>query len=1046
MEAEASQIRTFLRRIRRMRLRGRMAGVSEATFWISLFGLLAGMVLLGAFFQGWLRGLLWGLWCAAILGLWIGRLVIPGAKERKDSRLANQLERQHPWLRNDLTSSLAFYRLLRQSGPQDRSWSGSPELMGALVTHTARSLPETASLAAESPTRYRPSRLRLAGLASLLLALALLLLWPKLAMTGLARLFWLEPTLAITTAAPSSIEQDPLVASIVVTYRFPGYTRLPLRRESNPTGRIEVLAGTEVTIEALSLREIRRATLLVRSGDLPDHGVTTEIGVEVAQRALRTTFSPLSSGSYQFRLDDRHGNSLVDPVVRTISVLPDEVPQVQLAAPQPVVEAAPAELIPFEFSVSDDFGLTEVAFVHAFASAVERERRQTLMTLEDTFVQQDVAGFDLAPLELQPGDEIVTWVEAVDNDTVGGPKAGRSRQVLIRITSPEQRHLALIEREAQIFEGLLDLLGDYLEARLPDPPEEGDPAQPLPADLSPDQSRQLFTQAVAANGKLSAILEQMSGLLRDMEMDELFLRRDFELFRSAHLRLDQLYQREQNVLVSLQRPANRGSLGTYHLLRIQPVRVEQVSETERTVLTLEELIESQRMESMSRTLQELREIQSRLRQLLEEYRETQDAELREQIEQELARLQDRMEEVLSRLAELMQHLPEEHYNLDALQEMGMLADVADMNEALERIRQMMDSNDIEGALEALDELESQIQAMLDQVSESQTGGGGAVSEMDRLMSELMDAVADLESQEQQIEGDTATLEQEIRQRRMAEVQRQLGGFIQQARREVAAMREQLAAIETERLRTDIARSLERADGQLETLDQRLAQERIELALESIGAALNRLGEASFEVTIELAHGRPHTPRHQAFQDAQERLRQVTERSQSLALQLEELLRQASSDPAAQDWSTLFELARSQGITLEELASLMQRVDEMSQEIPLAGEELTPPFQEIQEFMEGARNQLLRGQLPGAREDEQSALQRLRQLRQSMRQMVARERMGRRLENRLVERVEIPEQADETPAEFREELLDAMKEQSIEAYQEVIRRYYQSLVE
>jgi hypothetical protein len=45
-----------------------------------------------------------------------------------------------------------------------------------------------------------------------------------------------------------------------------------------------------------------------------------------------------------------------------------------------------------------------------------------------------------------------------------------------------------------------------------------------------------------------------------------------------------------------------------------------------------------------------------------------------------------------------------------------------------------------------------------------------------------------------------------------------------------------------------------------------------------------------------------------------------------------------------------------------------------------------------------------------------------------------------------ERVEIPEEPDQTPAEFREDILDAMREEALESYREEIRRYYERLVE
>ena len=95
----------------------------------------------------------------------------------------------------------------------------------------------------------------------------------------------------------------------------------------------------------------------------------------------------------------------------------------------------------------------------------------------------------------------------------------------------------------------------------------------------------------------------------------------------------------------------------------------------------------------------------------------------------------------------------------------------------------------------------------------------------------------------------------------------------------------------------------------------------------------------------------------------------------------------------------------------------------------------------------AQGRLGNGQVPGALENERQALQGLRRMRQQMHQMVARERMGQRSQGAMSrENVEIPEEPDETPAEFRRDILDAMREDSLEAYRDAIREYYEALVE
>ncbi|MFT5993878.1 MAG: hypothetical protein ACI82G_002883, partial [Bradymonadia bacterium] len=89
-----------------------------------------------------------------------------------------------------------------------------------------------------------------------------------------------------------------------------------------------------------------------------------------------------------------------------------------------------------------------------------------------------------------------------------------------------------------------------------------------------------------------------------------------------------------------------------------------------------------------------------------------------------------------------------------------------------------------------------------------------------------------------------------------------------------------------------------------------------------------------------------------------------------------------------------------------------------------------------------------GQAPRqALQGEQSALQGLQTLRQRMQQMTMqqRQRQSRQEGRNNTERVEVPEEGESSRRGYRDQVIEAMRDGSLEAYDEQIREYYETLL-
>ncbi len=126
------------------------------------------------------------------------------------------------------------------------------------------------------------------------------------------------------------------------------------------------------------------------------------------------------------------------------------------------------------------------------------------------------------------------------------------------------------------------------------------------------------------------------------------------------------------------------------------------------------------------------------------------------------------------------------------------------------------------------------------------------------------------------------------------------------------------------------------------------------------------------------------------------------------------------------------------------------------------------LQQAQAGMGGAEQKLMRGEPRGAQAGEQQAIEKLSQFQDAMEKMAKQagksggqggmpmpwgepaseegDEEGPESDGVRHDRVEIPDaESSRAPAEFRKELLDAMKQAPPEKYKERVKQYYEELV-
>jgi hypothetical protein len=824
---------------------------------------------------------------------------------------------------------------------------------------------------------------------------ALLWLWPA----GLAR-GWDDLWKGRDERAATSTE--PIVADLKLELIPPAYTGLPPRVIPATSGQILALPGTVVKIEARALSNAHDRALLVVEEDGQARQTRP---VEVRGPVLHASFTVKRAGSYHFVL-----GRVREPESHRIEIDPDRAPRVDLFAPGDPLEVAGPRRIELAYTVDDDYGLGDVELVWKIGEGPEA--RRVVVPAEPG--QRAATGkleWDLAELDLKPGARVAYHLEAKDNDTVSGPNVGKSRTMYLSIFSPREKHEAAVAAEEQLLEQALALLADRLELARD---EAG-----LVEALTPIHSRAEAFLVALTRAEQAAETESKTG---DAQKQ----------LREMHGRLQKLTRDEEQALGEARhKKAKPRALSTGNALH--------VTELERDVLVLDDLLGRQKLEELLALGDEMTQARDRLKQLLAEYKKTRSEALKKEIEREMRELERKLAELRAKSSRLASEMPDQFLNPEA---MGK----NDLGQRLDKMKDLLARGDVDAAMAELERLSSSLDKMMASMEGNLRGyRRERFSAEEKQLAEIEDKVSDLEHDEKQLKNET----EGIRQRTRAEAQRQMRDkvepFVKRAREKVAQVKKHADAVEKSVMSPFEQEELQHIRQRVADLDKMLAEGDLE---EALGAA--RLAQAalrSLGSDLQDDEDRAWRGAKPAVKRSREHVGEGEKLARQIADEIQDVMPRPDQLMSPEDQQKMLELGQRQAATKRRTSELMRELERRGADgKPMAAPpQLGEGLKQAGDHMERAEGRLSRHDARDASGEESQAIDKLGQLKQQIQeQRRPREQMANgRLDK---EPVKIPG-ADEyrAPREFRQDLLEAMKRGAPPEYKEQVKRYYEELV-
>jgi soluble cytochrome b562 len=793
---------------------------------------------------------------------------------------------------------------------------------------------------------------------------------------------------------------------------------------SVPEGSVEGLKGSTIRLDALTTKDVVKADVVMDDGK--------KIPLKIDGRKLQANLVLFQSQSYRIMVEDAYGfrNSPIDYALR---VKPDGFPTVELLQPTADLEITGDEMLTLEYGARDDFGIAEIALV---VKVGDREDKITLQR-EDAkrLILRDQYKWDLGRLALREGDEAAFFLQVFDNDTISGPKIGTSRTIRLKLKNLKGEHQQIAEMVRDLNKRMVDLLGDHLEAPLPG---EKPTASPQPSEPQFEQN-------------LADALKRTEEIMQRTEKDRMS---DFATWTDLQaLKRNLEFTRDDLLRQQQQAPTAEEKL---------QARDEIATELERMSLLSEDIAKRMKAQELSSTAQDLARSQERLMDSLEKL-QSGDKNL-DAIMKQIAELSKTLEALQHAAAQLAQQMSDDFMNPEAMQGLGF----DEMQRALDEIRKKLMDGDLEGARQLARELFNQMAQMVAALQNAQRSAmasstGRMQGEMQRQTNELQE----IAREQQDILLKTEAINNNALKERDVSLKDKLDRFLEKAIAELG----QLSELFPDREGPDDPSLLTHLDDA--TMNSLLRN------------LIARLSNRDFPGYNE---GDGHTRKELAKQRTaaqEERAQRAEKNLDSIKADLERLLAAPAQALSDDDKRSLRELAHRQDVLRDRTDELHKKLESLFQLFPQLDPKIVQNIGEAGKSMGGAQNRLGQLDARGAVPPEQNALDRLaqsqQQMQSSMQQMAQRGQLGNMPMTRLyrqgrflpfgsltplpgmpqfpefdvqsgftgldTEKFRLPGKDEyKAPRNFREEILESLKQGVPPQMKEQIERYFKNLSE
>ena len=780
----------------------------------------------------------------------------------------------------------------------------------------------------------------------------------------------------------------PVVGDLAVLLKYPEYLGRPDRNLDSISGGFVAPLGTTVILKGRALvPEAEKGEI-----HLPDGGRTA---LSVGDKGMvRGSFVVASGGPFYLSLGT--DNVMIEGPVRNIETEVDASPAIRLLRPTGKVELSADDELILELEAEDDHAISHIDVVLRFGE--ETALRKTIVRFADT-IKRIKTKYRWSPESIRIGDETILKLEleAFDNDTIMGPKPGRTEPLTIQFLTAHSRHISALEEQNSALDGLIDLLAYRLET-------------PVPSSKQSDEATARFG---IIRGQTEDLLAKAATLIGVLNRDTLTPKRVVDTFV-------QIRQDLSNQLMFEARLYEDDALGEFK----DRLGVDRVTRRllERAVVRVDDLIIDQQLSRVVHTGSTLETERTELSRLLARYMETRSESVRRALLEAIGNMEKEVRKLEKHLEQVRGKVGDAYLNPSAMVQMDLLG-------SLSTLRDLLADDEVKDAVALVHRMETDLGRLLAGLE------GGLLSfrterfgEGERFLGELLDRVMGLESGQLQLRRETIALKRNYQERLNDVMRGKINPLVKKQLKRVDKMTQLIGRL--------------KAPGN--TPEEALL-ERLKKAVSELGLALNQgdldearqvteeVGEASDEWLLGIRKNPPAA------------LEILSKEAAGLIAEINDAYPKPQELLGEKDTKTARVRAQDQRELLAKTRKLRTWIKRQSEETRFLSHRALESLTQVMRRMSRSAAGLESRQIGEALEEQSEALDELARLREDLK----RGDEAAPFESRPVVlggRVTLPDPDEfEVPPEFRDDILEAMRGDLPNQYEEAIKRYYERLV-
>lgn len=583
-----------------------------------------------------------------------------------------------------------------------------------------------------------------------------------------------------------TVVDHPVIRSLDVKVISPQYSGISLM-EQKDNGNISALVGSRVEVSLLSNKELKSAAV-----EFED---STQTDLKVQGNLVKGNFRVTKDNSYQIVVRDLTYNTNLQPVRYFIKAQYDNNPAIDLIYPKQDLKLANDNRVPIEIRINDDYGFSKLNLYYKLTASKYEIPQQEFSTVEisiDKKLKEQVIDYvwNLTKLNPAVNDVYSFYLEVFDNDNVSGPKSARTQLINVRVPSLDEILAEADETQDEAQDDLKQTLEEAEELR--------QELEKIDKDLKKNkqeitwEEKEKIEQALdkfeKLQEKVESISEQLKQMQNELQQNQLLSEETLEKYMELQKLMDEMtsddfknaMKKMQEMLERMNRNQTQDAMNN---LKLDEERFKK--SIERTMNLLKRIQIEQKMDEMIKRTENIEQKQEQLNDqtnqadLSDKKQAEQLSKKQDEVKKELDNLEEKMKELAEKMKEIKDMPLDEMKKLEEdfeKQDNQELSDEAS-NDIKQNQKQKAQKNQqqLSKNMQQMKSALQQIQEQMQQENQMQT-----ITDMMRILDNLISLSKqqeDLKNKLQNLDQSSSQLEQNIQKQN--EIKKNLAKLLDQ---------------------------------------------------------------------------------------------------------------------------------------------------------------------------------------------------------------------------------------------------------------------------